>query len=115
MDTIYHSEDREILRDLLVGNKAISIFVFHQKYLLSPGQLARVARKYSEMGIIAVNGDHLSLTDSGRAWVIRNRRKIFRCSEISTWKKTPDEFKKEYKDSEMYMLPSRKKIKKLLG
>lgn len=88
-----HSEDREILRHLYAVHQPVAVYFFHEKYLLSPGQIARVVRKYSDNGIIAVERDSIILTENGRRWVLRNRRQIFMSIRTRPWSQIPDEFR----------------------
>jgi DNA-binding PadR family transcriptional regulator len=87
-----HSEDREILRDLYSSIESIDVYQFHDKYMLSPGQVARVIRKYEKSGVIEMEGGSISITKMGRKWLIKNRREIFFSVNRDAWEHIPDEF-----------------------
>jgi len=89
----FHSEDREILRHLWAEHDPVKVYLFHEKYLLSPGQIARILRKYSAENIIEIHGDRIALTERGRRWILRNRREIFMHVSAKPWKSIPDVFR----------------------
>jgi len=88
-----HSEDREILRHLYAAHVPVDVYYFHERYQLSPGQIARVIRKYSSEDKIVIVDDSIELTEKGRRWVLRNRRQIFMSGSARPWKQIPDEFR----------------------
>ena len=90
-----HSEDREILLALYKEKKGSDIYAFHEKYLLSPGQIARVVRKYHKEGVIDFDGKNILLTQYGRNWLIVNRLQVFRGKRTLPWKVIPEDFKQE--------------------
>ena len=73
--------------------KKIPLFFFHEKYMLSPGQIAFFVKKYSKEQVIAVSDGMISLTTSGREWVLNNTAKVFYRKSTPKWKKVPLEFK----------------------
>ncbi|MDH5426045.1 MAG: hypothetical protein OEY29_13715 [Gammaproteobacteria bacterium] len=87
-----HSEDREILRDLFINNDVLCLYKFHEKYLLSPGQIARVIRKYIKNNIFETNENTIKLTEHGKKWVYNNRNDIFRAPLNELWKQVPAGF-----------------------
>lgn len=84
------SEDIEFLRELYIHN-SVNIYFFHEKYMLSPAQLGRSIRKFTDIGCICLNEDCINLTENGRRWIIANRRILFLSSKDKYWKKVPVE------------------------
>lgn len=85
------SEIRELLRALYAADAPVDIYILHENYRLSPGQLSRAVRTLTELGVAAENDQGmLSLTANGRNWVLMNRRSIF--SAKPYWKVVPEEF-----------------------
>lgn len=88
------SEDIIILR-VLFSKGNTDIYYFHEKYLLSPGQLARSFNKLIEMNIAQLNDDELQITDFGIKWTISNRKNIFLEEKEMFWKEVPAYMKRE--------------------
>ena len=70
------SEDIEFVKELFSNNK-VNMYIFHEKYMLSPAQLGRVIRKFTEKECIVVNGYDIELTEKGRKWIVTNRKELF--------------------------------------
>lgn len=86
MNDRYHSEDREILRDLYADKDWKEIYVFHEKYLLSPAQVSRSVRKLEQQELIEILDHRIRMTDHGRKWLLANRRRVFfDCGKLQ-WK-----------------------------
>lgn len=109
-----HSEDREILRILYGLSSSVDIFYFHEKYRLSPGQVARVIRKYLADELIYYKDDKLLLSELGRRWLLKNRRQIFWGIADKKWKDIPKEFRVEVSNDHDTKLPSLRTIKKIV-
>lgn len=105
-----HSEDREILLVLFKEKQGIDIYTFHEKYLLSPGQIARVVRKYQIEGVLDFDGKNISLTQHGKNWLIRNRLKVLQGKRELPWKVIPEDFKQEKISLDHSNLPDLKKL-----
>ena len=105
-----HSEDREILLVLFKEKKGVDIYTFHEKYLLSPGQIARVVRKYKIEGVLDFDGEKIILTEYGRNWLIRNRLQVLMGKRAHPWKVIPEEFKQEKISLDYTFLPDPKKL-----
>jgi len=103
---VIHSEDKEILLALYQEKLGVSMYAFHDKYLLSLGQIARVVRKYKAIGVFDLGKDTLSLTTFGRNWLISNRVVLFNSKRKLHWKKVPNEFKQEKRALDQATLPS---------
>jgi len=103
----FFSEDIIILRELFSKGSS-TIYYFHEKYLLSPGQLARSLNKLIEMNIAQLNDDELKITDFGIKWTISNRKKIFLEEKELFWKEIPDYMKRDQLVINQMYKPKRK-------
>lgn len=82
-----------ILKELLKPNKkGVSTYFFHEKYLLSIGQLSQFILKYKEEEIIEYYNEHIKLTPKGKNWLFGNKDSIF-FKRKQYWKTIPLEFK----------------------
>lgn len=70
--------------------KKILLYYFHDKYLFSPGQLARSINKLIKKKIIICEDQYISATSEGNDWILANRKKIFFHIKNKYWKKIPD-------------------------
>lgn len=84
------SEDIEFLRELY-AQTSVSMYFFHEKYMLSPAQLGRTIRKFANINCVVLNGDCVELTPKGRNWIVANRRKLFFKVREKYWKNVPTE------------------------
>jgi hypothetical protein len=109
-----HSEDREILRGLYKAQGPLELSYFHERYLLSPGQLARVIRKYASMGVLAFEEGKIYLTEIGYRFVISKRGYIFGRATERIWEEIPDEFRMPIEPMTSYYIPNEKDLNKLL-
>ncbi len=97
---IFHSEDREILRDLFKCPDGKMLFFFHDEYLLSPAQVSRSLQKFSELHLVEIDNEMVRLTEIGRKWVLANRRAIFFNVGHAFWKDPL--IRKEWPEDELY-------------
>jgi hypothetical protein len=74
---VYFSEDRELLRDLYTYPAGRTYYYFHERYMLSPAQLARSLQRFSADNIITLDEELVLLSDFGKRWVLANRHSIF--------------------------------------
>jgi hypothetical protein len=88
------SEDIEFLRELYIQN-SVSMYFFHEKYMLSPAQLGRTIRKFTDIGCVILNENCIELTEKGRRWIITNRRELFLKTKEKYWKNIPIEMTQE--------------------
>lgn len=107
------SEDVEFLKELYYKNR-LDLYFFHEKYRLSPAQLARTIRKFEELDLIVLSCDQVILLDKGRSWIFANRKNIFLKEKSKYWKVIPVKMcQKVLGVNELYK-PNRKKIDKEL-
>lgn len=86
--------DREILLILFESHGDVDIYYFHEKYHLLPAKILTSIRKLQELGVVVFDPETMfvSLTDSGRFWVVANRREIFMRKLDLTWKNPPSSY-----------------------
>lgn len=86
-------EVREILRLLQMTDEALDIYDLHEKYRLSPGQVARAVSALEGTKLISeIKEGFLQLTPEGRKWIMVNRRILFGGEQH--WKKVPESFRR---------------------
>lgn len=107
------SEDIEILREL-IKNESVELYSFHEKYKLSPAQLARVIEKFKNLNLITLTNDQLSLTKDGAEWIFKNRKVIFLKERQKYWKEVPESMRQKKLEINEFYKPNRKKIDKEL-
>lgn len=73
----YQSYERVMLATLFKSVDWVDLFIFHERYLLSPGQVASFIRRFEDAGLVAADIMAAKLTDLGRRWVLANRQAIF--------------------------------------
>lgn len=96
------SEDIEFMRELYIYN-SVSLYFFHEKYMLSPAQLGRTIRKFTDIECVILNENRIELTEKGRKWIIANRRELFLKTKEKYWKNIPIEMaQKTFKISDTY-------------
>ncbi|CAL2080800.1 helix-turn-helix domain-containing protein [Tenacibaculum sp. 190524A05c] len=105
----FFSEDIEFVKELF-DSKQVNLYHFHEKYLLSPAQLARTIKKFREEGIIELNDDKISLTTKGEKWIICSRKKLFLNERNKYWKEVPLEMKQESIMINEFYKPNRNKL-----
>lgn len=108
-----YSEDIELLKELYSKDK-IEFYFFHEKYKLSPAQLARALRKFSEKELIEIENNLVILTKKGREWIFHNRLKLFLSEKSKYWKNIPEEMKQDSLAINELYLPVKKNIDKEL-
>jgi hypothetical protein len=91
---IWSTADRELLRLLFEAECAISIYLLHEKYHLRPVEILISLRKFDAIGIVEVNFDEMcmSMSESGRLWVVLHRREIFLTPVDMPWKAPPPSY-----------------------
>lgn len=104
-----YSEDIEVIKELF-PNKKVNIYFFHEKYRLSPAQLGRTIRKFTEMGLILVDGDYIELTEVGWKWVMANRQELFLKKKEKYWKNIPVDMLQLPMEINEFYTPKRKNI-----
>lgn len=52
-------------------------YSLHRRYRLSPFHIFECCEDLQQKGVLEISGRRIRMTDEGREWVIRNRRKIF--------------------------------------
>ena len=106
-----YSEDIELLKELYLREK-VDFYFFHEKYKLSPAQLGRTLKKFKDAGFIVLDGQNIVLNETGRKWIIGNRRELFLKEKSKYWKKIPEEMKQDTLAINELYIPDRKKIDK---
>lgn len=66
-----------ILREASLSSEWIDTYQIHKRYRLSPFLLSETCGYLVSQGILEILGRQVRLTQEGRIWLIRNRRKIF--------------------------------------
>lgn len=87
-----YSEDIELMKELYYKKK-IDIYFFHEKYKLSPAQLARSINKFVDKGLVDFNNNQVVLNKDGVDWIFRNRKILFLEEKSKYWKEIPEEMK----------------------
>lgn len=80
--------ERIILKHLIEYNDKISIFIFHDLYKISPGQMANFLRKFIGKKLIEYDGEFILLTPMGRAYILGRKKEIYFKVKMD-WKKIP--------------------------
>ena len=86
--------DREILLILFESHGEIDVYSFYEKYHLLPARILSSIRKLQELSVVVFNSESMliSLTDSGRIWVVANRREIFMRKIDMVWRSPPSSY-----------------------
>jgi len=87
---ILYSEDIELIKELII-HKRLDIYFLHQKYKLSPAQVARSINKFMDQGLIQESNSVISFTEIGIIWVNKNRKSLFNSNRNKYWKEVPKE------------------------
>jgi hypothetical protein len=78
--------------------------------MLSPAQLGRTIRKFTNIECVIINDNNIELTEKGRKWIIANRKELFLQTKEKYWKNTPIEMIQEtFKINDTYK-PNTKKL-----
>lgn len=85
---ISYSEDKELINELIKFKK-LDIYFLHQKYKLSPAQVARSVNKFLHQGLIQESDSVISFTELGIIWVNKNRKSLFNSNRNKYWKEVP--------------------------
>ena len=83
-----NSAERELLLELFRNRDGIDVYRLHQRYMLSPGQLAEALAAFGERGLVEYLNRRARLTDKGREWLLAGRKEMFFSSDTPTWKAT---------------------------
>jgi hypothetical protein len=104
--------DREILRTLFEKDDAVDVYKFYQKYNLLPTKILTSIRRLQEIDVVVFDAETLSvsLTNSGRYWVVANRREIFMQKIDLSWKAPPASYVREKRDTTEPYVPKRRYI-----
>ncbi|WP_445682651.1 hypothetical protein [Radicibacter daui] len=82
---MYQSFEIEILKTLYQKQDWVNVYYFHEKYLLSAGQISNFIRRYGKFEIINFKNYEIKLTAKGINWLIANRRHIFLTKKNRHW------------------------------
>ena len=80
-----YSEDIEFLKELY-ERKHVDIYFFHEKYMLSPAQLARTIKKFTDKEIVEFEENLVTLTLKGEKWILSKRKSLFLKEKNKYWK-----------------------------
>ncbi len=105
------SEDIEFLKELYAQN-SLDLYFFHEKYQLSPFQLARTIQKFEDNGLIVISGNQITLNEYGRNWIFGNRKYIFLRENVKYWKLIPENMKQPILGINELYIPNRKTLDK---
>lgn len=105
----YYSEDIKFIKELF-ERKKVNLYFFHEKYLLSPAQLARTIQKFVEEDVVELVNEEVKLTAKGEKWIICNRKSLFLHERKKYWKEIPTEMKQESIEINEFYKPNRNKI-----
>ena len=103
------SEDIEFVKELY-AKRSVNIYVFHEKYMLSPAQLGRTIKKFLDLECIRINNDNGEITEKGLNWIIANRQELFLNSKYKYWKNVPFEMEQEAIKTDDTYKPNTKKL-----
>ena len=85
--------DREFIKHAFAAEKSgLDLYLLHERYLLSPGQISRSLRKMLELGLVTYANGRVAFSSRGRVWIVKNRVKIFYAREELPWKKMPSTY-----------------------
>jgi len=98
--------EREMLRVLFEKDDWVDFYFFHDKYLLSPGQIAHAIRNFSENNIAEAEERRIRLMPHAYDWVYANRKAIFLSRTHRYWSKPMVERQQESIDPTTPYLPS---------
>lgn len=108
MTMIIGSPEREILRALYEARDWLDLYILHERYLLSPGQLSSAVRKFEAAGIVVSQELKVRLTDRGIIWLLKYRKSIFMSGHSRPWAKIRSNMRKEPIDPFSPYLPTLK-------
>ena len=55
----------------------VDTYLIHKEYRISPFLLQETCNKFAEQKILDIEGRMFRVTQDGRAWIIKNRAKLF--------------------------------------
>lgn len=86
--------DREILITLFSNVGEVDIYSLHERFNLLPSKIIASIRKLQEINVLTFDPERMlvSLTESGRFWVVANRREIFLQKIDQPWKAPPSSY-----------------------
>lgn len=102
----FYSEDIIIMREVF-SKSSVSIYFLHEKYLFSPGQLARSIDKLISLNVINLTKEDINITDYGIKWILSNRNRLFLSEKNQYWKSVPEYMKCEQLDVNNIYKPNR--------
>lgn len=105
--TRYSTADREIFKGLYEAASPLPIYHFHEKYLLSPAQVARFVRIFGGEGLVEIDNHHISLTEHGRKWLLVHRHDVFFSIGEKYWKRPWDEWLTNHDEVGIFPSPKR--------
>lgn len=83
------SSFRLVISFLLDSVEYLDLYMLHEKYKLSPGQILEATTWLRENGYVEQLGTKARLTAEGREWLIRDRFWVFKPRE-RPWSEVPD-------------------------
>lgn len=85
----FHSEDVLLIRTLFQTRGSIQVLWFNTHYRLSPGQVSRAIERLLREDAVEIDERTrtINMTESGRRWVMDNRKVIFGKRPLY-WKRT---------------------------
>ena len=105
--------DREILVELFRNqNHRVHIYILHEKYGLSPAQVAGTLRKFEPLGIMKLSGYWIELTEFGSRWLLANRMRILGELTTCSWKAIPHGMRAQPQKTDEHYVPKRKRMGK---
>ena len=87
----FNSAERELLLEAIGMKGWVDIYILHDKFLLSPGQLSNAVRRLEALGLIISDGLLIKMTDLGRRSLVRQRRTVLWANQSRNWVVIPDE------------------------
>lgn len=89
---ILSETERKIVKLLSFSHDALQPFTFYMRARIPPAKLASALQNLERNDIVSIDSSVISLTDTGRNWVMVNRKKLS-SSEEAQWKDVPLEFR----------------------
>lgn len=78
--------ERVMWRDLYTAKSPYDLFLFHEKYLLSPAQILDFLTENEKLGYLIRTKGHASLTNKGKRHAWANRHRIFERGVDRSWR-----------------------------
>src|SRR5689334_20346450 len=79
------SADKELLLALYSTKDWVDLYVLHERFLLSPGQILSSSERFGKLGVLEADGLRARLTSRGRRWVVEHRNVLLQSGRDRSW------------------------------